>query len=226
MVLEDKKDIAILLFSYSYVKEHNEKKILSSFSENKLLFKSLFNHTVKEIRRTGVPYFIDTNDTQVGQSFGERLSNSVQKVFQKGYDKVIVLGSDSPDISAAIINKAVLKLSKAQSVIGPSQDGGAYLIGLTKSLFQKSGFNNLKTKDDYHYQNLRAILNSELLSEELADIDSIQDWNTYLRTAPNSQFLESFLQSPKKTNRWSYQQSLYQTIISSLFFLRGPPQVA
>jgi len=67
---------------------------------------------------------------QKGLYLGERLANVTQTLFDQGYGRVVILGSDSPDLPAGIIRQAFVDLKRADVIIGPCNDGGYYLIGM------------------------------------------------------------------------------------------------
>jgi rSAM/selenodomain-associated transferase 1 len=71
---------------------------------------------------------------QRGDGFGERLAFAVTDLFRCGFGGVCLIDSDSPTVSADIYAKAVELLSKPgdRVVLGPSDDGGYYLIGLSR----------------------------------------------------------------------------------------------
>jgi rSAM/selenodomain-associated transferase 1 len=69
---------------------------------------------------------------QQGNSLGDRMSNAFENGFKQGYEKVILIGSDLPDISPSIIQEGFDKLEKSEVVFGPAEDGGYYLIGMKK----------------------------------------------------------------------------------------------
>lgn len=71
---------------------------------------------------------------QKGKDLGERMLNAVQWLFEKGYNKVVLIGADSPDLPAYYIKDAFLKLNSYELVIGPAEDGGYYLIGMNMPL--------------------------------------------------------------------------------------------
>ena len=75
---------------------------------------------------------------QRGGGFGERLSFATADLFQCGFDSVCLIDSDSPTVSANVYAEAVEMLSKAgdRVVLGPSDDGGYYLIGLKRNHLQ------------------------------------------------------------------------------------------
>src|SRR5213082_1508938 len=71
---------------------------------------------------------------QRGRSFGERLWCAAEDLFKCGFDGVCLIDSDSPTVPAATFAQAVemLRSSREHIVLGPSDDGGYYLIGLKR----------------------------------------------------------------------------------------------
>jgi len=66
---------------------------------------------------------------QNGRDFGERLYNAVEVLAADGYEEIIVVGGDCPELSEEDISRAVAKLSEVDVVLGPDHRGGTYLIG-------------------------------------------------------------------------------------------------
>jgi rSAM/selenodomain-associated transferase 1 len=71
---------------------------------------------------------------QRGDGFGERLYFAAEDLFKCGFDSVCLIDSDSPTVPASNFAEAVELLSAGDDcvVLGPSDDGGYYLIGLKK----------------------------------------------------------------------------------------------
>jgi rSAM/selenodomain-associated transferase 1 len=67
---------------------------------------------------------------QVGDDFGQLLRFGFEALRERGYKRIIVIGSDSPQIPAAWIRAAFAALCDSDVVIGPARDGGYYLLGL------------------------------------------------------------------------------------------------
>ncbi|GAB5524564.1 MAG: TIGR04282 family arsenosugar biosynthesis glycosyltransferase [Roseivirga sp.] len=63
---------------------------------------------------------------------GERMKGAFTDAFEQGYERVCIIGSDCMDISTEIIEEAFGKLHNRDAVIGASQDGGYYLLGMSK----------------------------------------------------------------------------------------------
>lgn len=68
---------------------------------------------------------------QVGNDLGERMLNAFQHLFDKGYEKVVIIGSDCPGLTYQLIENAFDLLNAENVVIGPAVDGGYYLLGMS-----------------------------------------------------------------------------------------------
>lgn len=66
---------------------------------------------------------------QIGDDLGERLVSATQWAAEHGYTKILIVGSDSPTLPISYISEAITLLDARDIVIGPSVDGGYYLIG-------------------------------------------------------------------------------------------------
>jgi rSAM/selenodomain-associated transferase 1 len=67
---------------------------------------------------------------QIGTTLGDRLSSAFHELLDGENRKAIIIGSDSPDLPVQYIKRAYIKLKHKDVVLGPSMDGGYYLIGL------------------------------------------------------------------------------------------------
>lgn len=72
---------------------------------------------------------------QRGEGFGERLLAAAEDILACGFGAVCLIDSDSPTVPAAAFEKAVDELARPgdRIVLGPSNDGGYYLIGMKKA---------------------------------------------------------------------------------------------
>ena len=71
-------------------------------------------------------------EPQLGKGLGERMYDAFSKLL-KEHDKVIIIGGDMPHLSSLQVHKAFEILDKAEVVLGPSEDGGYYLIGMKQA---------------------------------------------------------------------------------------------
>lgn len=116
---------------------------------------------------------------QQGNDLGEKMKNAFKDGFNSEYDKVILIGSDLPDISAKIIQQGFDELVNNDLVFGPAVDGGYYLIGMNKLEFC------VFEDKPWSTENLLQITLSELkdkkvsLLAELNDIDIYEDLQKY-----------------------------------------------
>lgn len=104
----------------------------------------MIDRSVRQIKETGLPFFIWNEQLQKGSTFGERLANAVDAVFQKGFQKVVVMGNDCLSLTSYHIQSAARSLACNDAVLAPTKKGGVYLIGLTKNKFDKKSFIDIR----------------------------------------------------------------------------------
>ncbi|MDY0235398.1 MAG: TIGR04282 family arsenosugar biosynthesis glycosyltransferase [Gudongella sp.] len=85
-----------------------------------------------ELIESIIPDFISCFP-QEGQDLGDRMYNAISKVFSLGYEKVILIGSDVPQLLGIDILAAFNILEGCDLVLGPTYDGGYYLVGMNKA---------------------------------------------------------------------------------------------
>ncbi len=72
---------------------------------------------------------------QISGDIGQRMAYALRQSAASGFDSVILIGADIPDLTTAILVDAFDRLQHDEMVFGPAEDGGYYLIGLqTKCL--------------------------------------------------------------------------------------------
>ena len=62
------------------------------------------------------------------------MANAFQELFNEGYQQILIIGSDCVELSDQVISRAFELLRDNKVVIGPSEDGGYYLLGMTNFL--------------------------------------------------------------------------------------------
>ncbi len=122
-------------------------------------------------------------ELQQGIDLGERMHNAFKTGFKQGYKKICIIGSDMFDISQDDLSKAFESLGKHEYVVGPAEDGGYYLLGMTvlnKTLFQDKAWgtgnvlkDTLSDLKDKSYQLLDQ-RNDVDLYEDIQDIAAFQ----------------------------------------------------
>ena len=68
---------------------------------------------------------------QQGQDLGQRLAGAMADAFTEGCKRVVIIGTDCPSLSSQDLQEAFDALDSCEAVIGPSTDGGYWLIGTT-----------------------------------------------------------------------------------------------
>jgi rSAM/selenodomain-associated transferase 1 len=130
---------------------------------------------------------------QNGVDLGERMFNAFKDGFNMGYDKIVLIGSDLPDLNESHLKQAFAQLNTSDIVFGPAKDGGYYLVGL-KTLIPEIFENKPWSQPQLFKITLQdlAKLNPTISTlETLNDIDTFEDLIT-------SNFYKSNLQLQEK----------------------------
>lgn len=115
---------------------------------------------------------------------GERMERAFAEGFADGFEEIAVIGTDCPDCGARWINAGFSRMAKESrhGMIGPSTDGGYYLLGLknhSPSLFQNISW----SEDNVLELTLTAANKADISLEQLpflTDVDHLDDWENVL----------------------------------------------
>ncbi|MEO6668379.1 MAG: TIGR04282 family arsenosugar biosynthesis glycosyltransferase [Ferruginibacter sp.] len=119
-----------------------------------------------------------TKKLQGNYDLGGKMKEAFSTIFEMGFEKVLIIGSDCLELSGAIIEEAFEVLEKKEVVIGPANDGGYYLLGmkeLSPGLFENKQWSTehvfQETIDDLQNENIDyAVLTT------LTDVDTEESW--------------------------------------------------
>ncbi len=92
--------------------------------------------------------------TQGEGDLGERLSRVCKAQFDAGEKTLLIIGTDSPTMPFDTPKLVMKKLGKSDVVVGPTEDGGYYCIGLRK--FDKRLFTNIDWSSDRVFEQTQA----------------------------------------------------------------------
>lgn len=117
------------------------------------------------------------NAIQPKGDLGQRMAAAFKENLRY-YGRVVIIGSDNPDLTSHTLNEAFEKLKYHDTVIGPASDGGYYLLGMRDyqpMLFQGISWSTEKVYEQTVQQIQKANLTWYALQEN-NDIDTYQDW--------------------------------------------------
>jgi hypothetical protein len=126
--------------------------------------------------------------TAVAQGEGDlgvRLDSAFRDAFRDGFQRVMVVGSDCPEIGPEDLSQADERLSETDVVLGPAQDGGYWLLGLRRPasfLFRDMPWST----PGVFAETVRRVESAGLRLgrlRELADVDTAADWRRWLERA-------------------------------------------
>jgi len=116
---------------------------------------------------------------QRGEDLGERMENAFKDSFSEDVEKVVLIGSDIPDLTATMMDEAFSPLELQDAVIGPASDGGYYLIGFRKHAFLPEVFRGIPwSTGSVFQQTMEIFLRSGMrvhVLPEWNDVDTLSD---------------------------------------------------
>lgn len=118
-----------------------------------------------------------TKHLQSGDTLGDRMEKAFANGFEKGFEQVVIIGSDCADIESSHIQNAFEALDKNNMVLGPAEDGGYYLLGMNKlyrDIFSEKSWSTANLFEETLYSISELGLSSYLLPR-LSDIDTVND---------------------------------------------------
>ncbi len=140
-------------------------------------------------------FFIDEEDQwtsnqihkalQDGHDLGSKMSHAFRSVF-RDHKRVCIIGSDCPYLLKNDIDQAFNILELEDIVIGPTKDGGYYLLGMNQyypSIFEHIEWSTENVTQQTIDQVNHAQLSHSLL-RKLEDIDFIEDWEKFKKSDP------------------------------------------
>lgn len=125
---------------------------------------------------------------QKGENLGERMSGAFRLAFGEGAQKALVIGSDCPELRKTHLEKALKLLNKNDLVIGPSEDGGYYLLGMRA--YYPGLFEGIEWSSPTVFTSTMNKAEEKGLSvhklDMLNDIDTAEDLRKYQKANPDN----------------------------------------
>ena len=129
---------------------------------------------------------------QKGDDLGERLKNALTDAFEQGFSKVVAIGSDSPDLPASFLRQAFEGLDSHDAVVGPSSDGGYYLIGFSADSFAPGAFDGIAWSTSAVFSQTQRVLKAHGLGVHVLpqwhDVDTPADLYGLIARNENTSF--------------------------------------
>lgn len=120
---------------------------------------------------------------QRGNSLGDRMRNAFDRTFADGATQTVIIGTDVPELDARTLHSSFAYLTSHDIVIGPSTDGGYYLLGMnvpTKDVFDGIVWSSSAVTETT-LARIEAGNYSFALLPVLSDIDTEEDYRAYVQ---------------------------------------------
>lgn len=123
------------------------------------------------------------NEIQSAGDLGTKMYNAFELVFARGYDRILIIGSDCLELTEHHMEEAFTALNNNDIVIGPATDGGYYLLGMKKC--RAFLFSNKTWSTPLVYQQTLDAITQNSLSVHslimLKDVDTVDDMPAQLK---------------------------------------------
>jgi hypothetical protein len=148
---------------------------------------------------------------QVGDDLGERMKNAFKMVFSEGLNYALLIGSDSPDLPSLLIDEAFASLKDHDAVVGPSHDGGYYLIGFRADTFLPQVFDGIFwSTPEVFLQTLDVLKKARRghthILPKWRDIDTLDDLKVLFSNCRNTPFAKSATIRYMVNNKCAYYE--------------------
>lgn len=100
----------------------------------------LIRYVYRQAVATGLPVFTTYGSRQEGGSFAARLAHAAEKVYAQGFERLPIIGNDCPAVTTDLLLCAARSCEDGKMALGPAEDGGVYLIALSKADFDRRRF--------------------------------------------------------------------------------------
>ena len=132
---------------------------------------------------------------QRGEDLGRRMCAAFDETFQEGFRSAILIGSDTSDLLAAALKEGFDALSVHDAVLGPSMDGGYYLIGFRSETFRPEVFEGVSWSTAAVFQQtldtFMTLGDMVHLLPVRRDVDTIEDLKALLHRNDGGAFMQS-----------------------------------
>lgn len=126
--------------------------------------------------------FWPSGPARMGQGHGDLGARMARVMDQLPPGPVVVIGSDIPGITPALIMEAFDRLEKNEAVFGPSHDGGYWLVGLARKRRRARGlFRNVRWSTARALEDTRANLAPGMEAPALVPLEDVDDAAGYRR---------------------------------------------
>lgn len=192
----------VLIFARTPERGKVKTRLAAELGDDRALaiYERLLEHTCDTVLRSGIPtrvYVagdIPEHDIwsragfarypQPSGTLGERMQSAFSDAFRDGIRAAVIIGTDCPGLKPSHLHEAIKQLETVEAVVGPAEDGGYVLLGLTSPI--RRIFENKDWSTDSVLRatlaDFRALEMSYNMLEPLRDIDTIDDLNALKQT--------------------------------------------
>lgn len=219
---------ALLVFAQSAAADARLKRLSGQPQITIRVLAQLNQRTRQLADATGLPVLHAAALIPPTGGFGEQLTAALSEVFARGFERVLVVGNDCPDLTTAHLTQAALALESASVVLGPDRRGGLYLLGLSRAAFERLPTGQMPWQTSQLARAIKHEYDGWSIAElsPLGDVNSRADLRNYQANTPlTAAFIRHLLAIGLATDQIRTSTGRSRTVRISLRTdaLRGPP---
>lgn len=158
---------------YRRLAEHTIREALASGSEVRVHYTPEGSGDAVRAWLGGGPVYLSQSEGDLG----ERMRAAFARAFGDGRQRVVIIGSDLPEMREELLRRAFALLDAHEAVLGPARDGGYYLLGLKglpEGIFDGIAWSTPSVLAATQ-ERLRAAGIAPAMLETLSDVDEAED---------------------------------------------------
>jgi len=154
-------------------------------SQGEALFTLARNRVVQAVAALpDVDLVVVPPSAQSGGNFGEKLESAFREAALRGYRNIVAVPGDVPELAEWNLRAAFQALSESDTVLGPSPDGGVWLIGLRAGAISPSDFfERVPWRTQRVFEALLSNARASVVLAEMGDVDRRADARRMRRAA-------------------------------------------
>lgn len=173
----------ILYFSLAPKQDAKHKKWTASDRRNTALSTVLYKSTKKKLLRFGLDVLETISGKSSSKSFGNNLADAIEESFNKGYEQLIIVGNDCPQLIQEDLRQSLIALNQDHLSMGKTPKGGAYIFSIKKSAWNKTKFAQLSWCTNQlatDLQNYLSAFKTVIQLQSKDDLNDLQDLYQYI----------------------------------------------
>lgn len=218
---------AIVYFANRPEKEAVRKPLFPAlnYQQNFKIYRELEKHVFSQLKNVDLPVIHIDDVKQKGETFAIRFCNAIEQAFNLGFNQLILLGNDAPELDSSVLRNAYEVLCAGNSAVVNTQRGGACLIAINKAHYNRQNWLKLAWQSARLSAALIQELKDAVVLQKVTEVHRPFDVKKIVSGTKRKNpiiFYFDFLLQNFATDLYHFRQ-VFNTYLKEKEQLRGPP---